>query len=413
MSVLYAGGRVFDGRDFLDGHGVLVEGAAIARVAPLAEFEGHAGRRVDTTGCTLLPGLVDCHVHLVFDGGPNPWAALQTQRPGQIAVKALDNALRTLRGGITAVRDCGGKDYIEFAARDACNDGRFLGPTIRAAGRMVCMTGGHGNSTGRIADGVDEVVKAVREQIHAGSDLIKIMATGGVLTPGVNPEDAHYSFEELSAGVREGHRFHRHCASHAQGAEGILNAVRAGVDSIEHGILLNEECIAEMLARGTVLVPTLIAIDTILTSTDKAIPPFMVEKAQRMKLRHGASIKAFHAAGGILAMGTDAGTPFNRHGENVAELRCMADLGIPALDVLRASTANGAELMRLSDRGRIADGMAADLLLVAGDPEADIEAVASLANHRFVMKNGVVAHGAEQAGAPAAKKRRGAAVAAG
>lgn len=392
MSTLFAGGRLFDGHTFRDGFGVLSEGDGIVRVAPEAEFHGFAGRRVETRGATLLPGLIDCHVHLVFGAEPNPWTALGAQRPGQVAIKALDNALASLKGGVTSLRDCGGKDYIEFAARDACNEGRFLGPTIRAAGRMICMTGGHGNTTGRVADGVDEVVKAVREQIHAGSDLIKIMATGGVLTPGVRPEDAHYSFEEISAGIHEGHRFGRHCASHAQGAEGILNAVRGGVDSIEHGIFMNDECIEEMLARGTVLVPTLKALAIILESADKGVPAYMVEKCRRMAERHRAAFKAFHAAGGLVAMGTDTGTPFNRHGENATELRCMADLGMSAAEVLTASTVNGADLMRMPERGRIQDGCMADLLLVKGDPERDMEAVADPANHLMVIKNGRLAH---------------------
>jgi imidazolonepropionase-like amidohydrolase len=401
VSTLFAGGRLFDGKAFRDGFGVLVEGDRILRMAPEAEFEGFAGHRVETRGATLLPGLIDCHVHLVFGAEPNPWTALNALRPGQVAIKALDNAVASLKGGITSVRDCGGKDYIEFAARDACNEGRFLGPTVRAAGRMVCMTGGHGNPMGRVADGVDEVVKAVREQIHAGADLIKIMATGGVLTAGVSPEDAHYSFEEISAGIREGHRFHRHCASHAQGAEGILNAVRGGVDSIEHGIFMDEECIGEMLARGTTLVPTLMAL-AIITEVPDKVPAYMVEKCLRMTERHRQAFRDFHAAGGRIAMGTDAGTPFNRHGDNARELRYMADLGMSAAEVLKASTMNGADLMRMPDRGRIEEGCFADLLLVRGDAERDIDAAADRANHMMVVKNGILAHSGEDARAGAA-----------
>ena len=133
-------------------------------------------------------------------------------------MRALDRALESLRSGVTSLRDLGGKDFLEFAVRDACNLGRQLGPTILAAGQMICMTGGHGNAFGRVADGPNEFIKAVREQVHAGSDVIKIMATGGVMTPGVNPEDAHYSLEELPVGIHEGHRFNKPCASHAQGS---------------------------------------------------------------------------------------------------------------------------------------------------------------------------------------------------
>ncbi len=391
--MLFLGGAVIDGAGTrLEGHGVLVEGGRIRRLAPAGEFAGWAGPRVDMAGATLLPGLIDCHVHLVYAAEGNPSASMMLLQPGQIVMRALKNAKLSLAGGVTGLRDCGGKDYLEFSVRDACNSGEELGPTIRAAGRMICMTGGHGNRVGRIADGVEEVVKAVREQIHAGSDLIKIMATGGVMTPGVNPEDAHYSPQELAAGIAEGHRFHKHCASHAQGSEGILNAVRGGIDSIEHGIFMTEECIAEMKARGTYLVPTLAAVRNIIRNKDNGVPAYAVEKSLRVTEIHTRSIQAFYKAGGRIAMGTDAGTPFNRHGENARELEYMVDIGIAPMDAITFSTSAGADLMRLTDRGRIAEGKAADLLLVKGDPLADIAMVADAANHLLVMKNGVVAH---------------------
>jgi len=393
MATLYAGGLVFDGTGrLLDGHGVLVEGATIAKVAPLGEFDGFAGERVDTTGGTLLPGLVDCHVHLCMGGEANPAAAMSTLRDSQIVMKALANAQTTMRGGVTSVRDCGGKDYLEFAVRDACNTGQQLGPTIRAAGRMICMTGGHGNRLGRIADGVDEVVKAVREQVHAGSDVIKIMATGGVMTPGVNPEDAHYTAEEMAAGIHEGHRFHKSCASHAQGSEGILNAVRGGIDSIEHGIFMTDECVEEMTARGTYLVPTLAAVKNILAHKDQGVPAYAVEKCERVVVDHVNSIRKFYKAGGKIAMGTDAGTPYNRHGVNALELQYMVDeAGITPSDALVFSTRNGTDLMGVTDRGTIAEGKAADLLIVDGNPVEDIAMAALVANHRMVVKNGTVA----------------------
>lgn len=388
MATLYRDGRIFDGLGrCAQNHAVLVEGDSIQRFAPADEFAGFAGEIVELEGQTLLPGLIDCHVHLVYGAEGNPGALVESLQPGVITMKAFENAFATLEGGITTVRDCGGRDYLEFAVRDACNQRRVLGPTIQAAGRMVCMTGGHGNRFGRVADGVDEVIKAVREQIHAGSDLIKIMATGGVMTPGVNPEDAHYTLEEISAGIKEGHRFHKHSASHAQGKEGILNAVRGGVDSIEHGIFMDDECVQEMLARGTYLVPTLAAVNNILAQADK-VPAYVIEKSQRVAGRHKESIQMYYKAGGRLAMGTDAGTPFNRHGENALELAYMVELGVTPTDAIIASTGNAAALMRMKDRGTIADGMKADLLIVNGDATSDITAVAQRRNHRLVIKNG-------------------------
>lgn len=403
MQTLYSGGPIFDGSGtLLEDHGVLVDGASIARLAPLAEFDGFAGERVEIPGSTLLPGLIDCHVHLCFCGEADPNLRMTNWNPGEAVLKAMENAQTTLRGGITAVRDCGGKDYLEFAVRDACNAGRFTGPTIRAAGRMICMTGGHGNRIGRIADGVDDVVKAVREQIHAGSDLIKIMATGGVMTPGVNPEDAHYSLEEITAGIAEGHRFHKPCASHAQGREGIMNAVRGGVDSIEHGIFMDQACVDLMKQNGTYVVPTLSALVNILANADNGIPAYAVEKSARVAERHRQSIKMFYDAGGKLAMGTDAGTPFNHHGENALELKYMVDIGIAPADALTAATGNAADLNRLEDRGRIADGKAADFLVVAGNPVQDIACAADKANHQAVVKNGAVVAGSLTSNVPAA-----------
>jgi imidazolonepropionase-like amidohydrolase len=389
MGVLYRNGRIIDGAGSeLEDHALLVEGERIARLAPLGEFDGFAEETVDLSGATLLPGLFDCHVHLVFAAEPNPAEMLLNMTPGQIAVRALVHARASLQGGITGVRDCGGKDYLEFAVRDACNRGQFPGPTVRAAGRMICMTGGHGNRIGRVADGIEEVVKAVREQIHAGSDLIKIMATGGVMTPGVDPEDAHYSAEEMAAGIAEGHRFHKTCASHAQGAEGIINAVRGGVDSIEHGIFMTEHCVEAMLERGTYLVPTLAALAHILDGADKGIPDYVVEKAQRVSEHHRRSIKMFYDAGGRIAMGTDAGTPFNHHGHNAQELAYMVGIGISPMDAITFSTSNGAALMGIKDEGRVQEGAMADLLIVDGNPLEDIRAVSDTANHRAVVKRG-------------------------
>lgn len=392
---LFRGGLMFDGLGAVsDGQAVLVEDGEVRRVAAAGEFDGFAGSVIDTAGATLMPGLIDCHVHLCMAGEGDPGTALEKLLPGQATMRAFGHAQQALAGGTTAVRDCGGKDYMEFAVRDACNNGTQLGPTIRAAGRMICMTGGHGNRYGRVADGIDEVVKAVREQIHAGSDFIKIMATGGVMTPGVNPEDAHYSPEEMAAGIREANRFHRRTASHAQGTDGVLNAVRGGIDSIEHGIWLTEECIKEMLAADTWLVPTLSALRNILDNAEK-VPDYVIEKTERISVAHRDSVAAYHQAGGKIAMGTDAGTPFNLHGENAQELEYLVDVGVDTLTALRAGTSVAADLLDLPQQGRIVEGAAADLLLVEGNPAEDITMAARPGNHRMVMKSGLVVSGAE------------------
>jgi imidazolonepropionase-like amidohydrolase len=387
--MLLSGGNVLDpAGKILPQHSVLIEEGRVKAVGPDADFDGFAGALFDTSGCTVMPGLIDCHVHLVFGGEGNPRPVLHELSDAAITLKALRNAQITLRGGITAVRDCGGKDYLEFAVRDAIQRGTFAGPTIRAVGRMICMTGGHGNHIARVADGVDDVVRAVREQIHAGCDQIKIMATGGVMTPGVNPEDAHYSAEEMAAGVAEGKRFHRKAASHAQGGQGILNAARAGVASIEHGIFMTDECVEEMLRQKTALVPTLAAVNNILANADKGIPAYVVEKSQRVAERHRDSIRKFHRAGGTIAMGTDAGTPYNLHGENALELEYMVEVGIPARDALLSATRNAADLLDLPKQGRVEAGCDADLLVVQGDPVKDITFASRQEHHKAVFKHG-------------------------
>ena len=394
MATLYVGGRLFDGEKVIDGQAVLEEGGKVKKIASAGEFAGFAGTKVDTTGGTLMPGIIDCHVHSLSGAEGNPGAIQDRMSAAQLTVRGMEFMRNTLEGGVTAVRDCGGKDYIEFAIRDAYNAGRFLGPTMRCAGRMICMTGGHGNRTGRIADGVDEVVKAVREQVHAVSDLVKIMATGGVMTAGVNPEDAHYSPEEMKAGITEAHRFHKCCASHAQGALGILNAVRGGIDSIEHGIFMDEECCREMLDRGVWLVPTLAAVKNILAGYDggdRSIPDYVIEKSRRVFDRHIAATQMYYKAGGKIAMGTDAGTPHNRHGENARELEFMCDIGISSRDSLFFATASAADLMRLGDQGRVKEGNSADFVVCDGDPLIDIKKAARKENHRMVVKRGQVA----------------------
>ena len=197
--MLLINGSIFDGDKRLPaGQAVLVEDGRIRRIAPVAQFSGYAGRRIDVSGMTILPGLIDCHAHLTLGGELNPAADLGRLNHAELALRCLENALVTLRGGVTAIRDLGGVDYVEFAVRDACNTGRALGPTVRAAGRYICMTGGTNWFIGRQADGPDEVVKAVREQIHRGCDCVKLMATGGVLTPGVRLEHAQKVLHRLA-----------------------------------------------------------------------------------------------------------------------------------------------------------------------------------------------------------------------
>ena len=389
MKQLYIGGLVFDGiAPPVGGQGVMIEGGRILRVAPAGEFSGFSGARIDTSGQTLLPGMIDCHVHFMLSGEANVLSSFRTLTPQDAVMRGLELAQATLRGGVTAVRDLAGRDYLEIAVRDSINAGFQLGPTIRCAGRLICMTGGHGWYMGREADGPLDVATAVRENIKAGADLIKFIATGGVATPNVDPLLAQLTLDELTAGVAEAKRFGRKSTAHAQGAPGIRNAIDAGVASIEHGFQLTDELIADMKTRGVYLVATLAALDRTLSRPD-ALPGYIAEKARRFYDMHRDSVIRYYRAGGRLAMGTDAGTPFNFHGENVQELKLMVDLGISPLDALRSATGNAADLIGFTDRGRVADGCWADLVLVQGNPAEDIRAVTDRANHRLVLKAGI------------------------
>jgi imidazolonepropionase-like amidohydrolase len=388
-TMLFEGGAIFDGEDLREGLAVMIASGMIADVAPRDAFDGYAGPRRDISRMTLLPGLVDSHAHLTLSGEIDGFTTSLSLTRARLTLRALENAQACLRGGITALRDCGGVDHIELAVRDACNSGRQLGPTIRAAGKFICMTGGANFSVSRIADGSAEIVAAVREQIHVGCDCIKLMATGAVLTPGTDIEQSHYTYEELLVGVTEAKRFSKPVASHAIGSAGILNAARAGVDSIEHGVFLTDECVVEMVRRDIVLVPTLAAITNILANLEGGrFSQEVTEKAHRVAQAHRRSVKAYHDAGGRIAMGADTGTPFNPHGQNAGELRYMVEAGMSPTAALTAATVNGAALLQLPTRGRISKGYVADLLLVEGDPTQDIEYAANRSHHRGVYKSG-------------------------
>ncbi len=388
MEALYSGGLIFDGERLLENHGVMVKGGRIVRLAPSTEFVGFTGKHVDTTGQTVLPGLIDCHIHICIGAEADLVAVLGQLSESELAVRAMENAQSTLRGGVTSARDLGGKSFVEITVRDAINAGRCLGPTLMCAGQLICMTGGHGSWLGTEADGAEEIVRAVRNNIKAGADLIKVIATGGVLTPNVDPMQAHFDKAELCAAVYESHRFDRRITAHALGAPGISNAVEAGIDSIEHGFQITDELVSEMVSKGIVLVPTISALQEIVQNAKSGIPDYAFEKASRFCEMHRSSIREFHAAGGTIAMGTDAGTPFNYHGNNVHELGYMVDYGLSPLEALQAATKHSGDLCNLSDRGLVREGYWADLLIVSGNPVQDISAVSRGENHVRVVKEG-------------------------
>ncbi|MGH2585040.1 MAG: amidohydrolase family protein [Dehalococcoidia bacterium] len=373
--LLLRNARLFDGTGAptQSGVDVLVEGGRIAGIGRgITAREG--AEVVDLGGRMLLPGLIDCHVHLAFMGDPDDIARMNTTPPPVHAWNAAENARRTVEAGFTAVRDLGTVHGVSVALRDQVTAGRLPGPQIRAAAAVICITGGHGWMIGREADGADDVRKAVREQLKAGADCIKLIATGGVLTPGVDPRSPQLTEEELRAGVEEAHKAFCKVGSHAQATAGIKNAVRAGVDSIEHGIYLDDEAVEMMRERGTFLVATLVAPENISKFGIAAgVPAYMVEKSDRARAAHREGFQKALRAGVRIALGTDAGTPFNRHGENAEEIALMVECGMAPADALVAATRNAAELLDILDEtGTVETGKRADLVIVDGDPFEDI-----------------------------------------
>ncbi len=387
--LLLSGGLLFDGMSAMKaGLGVLVTDGRIAAVAPVGDFDGYAGPRQDTSDGTLMPGLVDAHVHLALEATGDVVTTLRQRPMGDLTLRLLENAQATLAGGTTSIRDLGGVEWLEISVRDAIRNGRHVGPSMRCAGKALTITGGHGAWIGIECDGPTDWLRGVRTNVKHGADCIKLIATGGVLTGGVDPLAPHPAEAELAAAVTMAHDFGLKITAHAQGARGIARAVAAGVDSIEHGFELTDDQIAIMIDRGVRLVPTLAAMMALLAMKER-LPAFVRAKAERFSSMHFDSFRRFIAAGGIVAMGTDAGTPGNRHGENAQELRHMVALGMDPLAALKAGTSVAADLLDYPDRGRVVKGAAADLLLVPGDPVANIGVAADASRHLALWKDGV------------------------
>jgi imidazolonepropionase-like amidohydrolase len=385
---ILAGAALIDGSGAppAAGRAVVVEAGRI--VAVVDERAAPPGHTVRLDGLTLLPGLVNCHVHLCFGGEADPATAMLTDPYATTVIKAALRARQSVEAGITTVRDLGGRDYAELSVRDAIRGGLVPGPRVLCAGRGICITGGHGwHLVGREADGPDDVRKAVREQIKAGADVIKIFATGGVMTPGVDPASAQLTLDEVRAAIEEARKAGRRTAAHAAGTDGIANCLEGGITTIEHGIYLTEALGQRMARDGVPLVPTLIAPEAIAAGGVAAgIPEFAVRKSEVVRDRHLESFRMALRLGVPIAAGTDAGTPLNRHGSMVPELALMVKAGQPPLAVIRAATAAAASALGLEhETGRVAPGLAADLLAVAGDPAARIEALDEV---RLVMAQG-------------------------
>jgi imidazolonepropionase-like amidohydrolase len=375
--ILISDVAVFDSRTGrrIEHQSVVVAGDTIDWIGPADQAPPAAdGWMVrDGRGRTLLPGLFNGHVHLMGDGVHD--GGTLTDSPTYGAVQAVINLEQTIMTGVTSVRDCGSIGGIAIELRDIVASGYLRGPRVKAAGRVITMTGGHGHSIGRQADGPWGIAQATRAELHAGADFIKIMATGGVLTEGVSPLQTALHVDELRAAVDEAHNAGKRITSHAIGGAGVKNAIRAGLDSIEHACFFDEEAIELALERRTIIVPTLVAVNRIVTNGD-SIPEWVYKKALMESEASVAGFRAMVEAGVRVACGTDAGTPHNPHTELPTELELMVEYGMTPGQALVAATLTAAENFDVLDTlGSIETGKLADLLLVEGDPTANISAV--------------------------------------
>jgi imidazolonepropionase-like amidohydrolase len=389
VATYFSNVALFDGHRVRPRAGVLVSNGTISWVGSHARAprDARAAEEIDGTGRTVGPGLIDCHVHLSFDGDADFSGEALALTEARAAVKAVRNARRHLESGVTTVRDLGGIGFAMCDVARALEEGMAEGSRVLPVGQALTVTGGHGHGLFALeVDGADPLRKAIRQQVAAGARAIKVIATGGVLTPGIKVDVTAFTLEELEAAVDEAHKWERPVAAHAHGASGIANAVRAGVDSIEHGSQITAETAREMKERGTFHVPTISALANIVEHADE-VPDYVREKAEEIAGQAYDAFHRAHRAGVRHACGTDAGTPFNGHGQTPHEVVRMVEWGLPPLRALEAATANAAELLAVPEIGTIEEGTAADLVLWPGDPVEEIDAVLKPA---LVMKGGEI-----------------------
>lgn len=377
--------RTADARGARDGIvDVLISEGRIAAIG--ADVPADGADVVDLTGRWLAPGLMNAHTHLCLDAGPDPEATLRDETRTETVIRSAARLAVTVRAGVTTIRDVGGVDGIDIDLARLVEAGVIEGPRVIPSGRVVTMTGGHGWWMGIQADGPDAVRRAARENLRAGAGSIKLMATGGMMTGGRQAGQPQLTVDEMRAAVEEAHKRGVPVAAHAESRIGVLNALRAGVDSVEHGHGGEDEAIELMLERGAALVPTILSDRRIIDhGVGAGIPDFVVEQCDALHESLVVFLERAIAAGVRIAAGNDGGAPLVPMGDMVDELELYVRHGMSATAALASATTATAALFGLADIGLVEAGQHADLLVLADDPT---ESVAALRDPLAVLKGG-------------------------
>ena len=390
MNFVLVGATLIDGNGGqpLENAAVHVQAGRIAWVGAAADMPAavQAAKQIDASRKWLLPGLIDAHIHICYNGEESTFALLEKPRDA-LVLEAVEICKRTLQQGVTTIRDVGGEKYIEMSLRDAINRGWIEGPRMKLSGRVISMTGGHAHFIAREADGPDEMRKAAREQIKAGADLVKLMATGGSATPGQDIHASQLTVAEIAAVCEVAHMMGRTVAAHCHGTGGIRNCMLGGVDSIEHGTYLDDETADMMVERGAALCLTVGVGNPDLESYP--LSPVQQADAERRKpmIEQGVkqirkTIALARSKGVFLGCGTDAGgNPLAPHRFALArEVELIVANDVPALEAITIVTRNNAKILRWDDEiGTVEAGKYADLLLLNSDPVADIRSLRDIA----------------------------------